>query len=1135
MKRYIRTVGNSTLLRVLLASAIVLACVLAWLPVSLGGGGNLIEDPSFEVTQAAGQFGNVFSKWAGWKWEGDCEFGGGVIPHTGKTSALLLCNSAGKIRISQLHDLQPGRYLITAYIRGLNIGAGAYNATTEFMFNDKYMQLKKDGSFGWTKLTYVGEITKPAKAGPSFGLWAPGLLWVDDVSMELVGNDMKLTEVPVLGKEETPIVPPAALGPGMIHCPRCAYRNMPGWKRCYACGASLAETQPEFTGPQEKLITSFEKDNPFNGGSVVTEHATEGARSLRIDGQVAMHAPQNWSGYDFLKVDTYTDAKDPIPIAVEIQDIGTQDYWTRVNYNAIVPPGKSTLLLPLKQLYVGEKGRPGRNLILSGITRVVFTAMPAKPAPLFIDNLRLDRDVTGPKAGFEGLQAFDFGPAGSPVLDGFTAVSPATIYSAGRGYGLKNARVWGAFNVLQPDPLYQDHICIESGGFAVDVPNGMWRVIVNVDAAAGFWGENQIYRHRSILAQGKTVVSEEQNFDGFQKKYYAFWDKDDLPSENTFDKYGKVHFSEKTFDVNVTNGQLFVEFKGEERGNALSSLIAFPVEKAAEGARFLEYTKERRRFYFENGFKRVLHRPTGDPLQPTPDDTRQGLVFFQRDLMKDIYYDDTPFRSETGKPLTGDAFPGQIVPLVAGVVPLKDLGHTQVTISDLAGPGATIPATAIETGYGSYRITRVTMDGAIYNILPRYILPKSDVDLPKGITRSFWFTVHVPANSPPGVYSGQVTVKPAGGAPVAMPVRFTVRKGTLDAADIPVGPFGYGIRSPWYSDDLAAQRFSEDLTDKSLRLLRARGFTMFSGIPNISYEIKEAHPTLHFTVADRQMQEAGNLGFLAVSSYGVGISGINSYFQDLDQMKASGYSDYTQFVKAIYTTVQKHARDHGWVPVYWNLGDEPGGDDVPKSLANAEAYHAAFPKGPPFFTIATSLIPGRGASDPNFKLARAITVPALTMHDEAGVKLLREQGGDWAFYNGANRWTYGDYLFKAVTQFGLKYRIGWHWNIAAGDPYYALDAREEDYAWANSSPTGQLVPSIEFARICAGLDDYRELLTATRLIKAKAGTPAAKAAESLIAARMAAFHLNDDHDAIFGVDDWPKFHNQLSDAIEALQ
>ncbi len=1121
------------LLRALI-SALLLA---AFFPTSIDGGANLIDDPSFEITKGRGLFGNVFEKWSGWKWDGDCEFAAGDVPHTGNTSALVICNSAGKIRIAQTQDLKPGRYLITAYIRGLDIGTGAYDMSTEFMFNDKYIPLKKNGTFGWTRLTYVADITQPTKSGPSFGLWAPGLLWIDDVSMELVGADVKLTETPILSKEESPIVPPSALGPGAVHCPRCAYRNMPGWKKCYACGASLSEGEAEFNGPPEKLITSFEQNNPFSAGSVVAAHATEGSKSLRIDNQqAAMFSPQNWAGYDFLKLDTYADTKDPIPFAIEIQDKGTRDYWTRVNYNAIIPPGKSTLILPLKQLYVGEKGHPGRNLMLDGITRLVLTAAVGKPISLFIDNLRLERELTGRKAIFEGLHAFDFGPGGSPVMDGFTAVTPATVYSQGRGYGLKNAKIWRAFNVLQPDPLYQDYLCIESGGFAIDVPNGTWRVIVNIDAAAGFWGEYQTYRQRVLFAQGKRVLTEGEDFRSFQAKYYAFWDKDDLPSDNTFDKYTKAHFTEKTFDVKVTNGQLSVEFEGENWANSVSSLVAFPVEKAAEGERFLEYTKERRRFYFDNAFKRILHRPTGDPLQPAAEDTRQGLVCFQRDLMKDVFYNDTPFRSETGKPLTGDAFPGQIVPLIAGVVPLKDLRHVQVAIGDLAGPGATIPSNAIETGYGSYRLSRVSSDGAVYTITPRWILPKADLDLPKGVTRSFWFTVHTPANAAPGVYTGKMTLTPSGGTPASMPVRFTVLKGTLDPVNIPVGPFGGGIGSPWFADDPKAAKFSEDLTEKSMRLLRQRGFTMFSGVPAITYASRDGHPAMNFSIADRQMQQAKDLGFLAVSSYGGGIAGIDAYHQDLAAMKASGYTDYTQFIRAVFSHVQQHADKNHWIPVYWNLGDEPLGDDLPGSIANAEAYRAAFPKGPPFFTIPTSLNAGRGASDPNFKLAKAVTVPALTSFDEPGVKLLLEHGGEWAYYNEGSRWSYGAYLYKAVTQFKLKFRIAWHWNIVAGDPYYALDCREDDFAWANSAPTGDLVPSIEFARIAAGVDDYRELLTAARLAKAKPGTPAAQAAERLIAARMAAFRLNDkDHDAVFGVDDWPKFRQQISDAIEALQ
>ncbi|MCX6903164.1 MAG: hypothetical protein NTW03_06725, partial [Verrucomicrobia bacterium] len=155
---------------------------------------------------------------------------------------------------------------------------------------------------------------------------------------------------------------------------------------------------------------------------------------------------------------------------------------------------------------------------------------------------------------------------------------------------------------------------------------------------------------------------------------------------------------------------------------------------------------------------------------------------------------------------------------------------------------------------------------------------------------------------------------------------------------------------------------------------------------------------------------------------------------------------------------------------------------------------------------------------------------------EAGVGLLHQAGSDWAFYNGGNRWSFGTYLYKAAHQFNMKFRLSWHWNSVAGDPYYALDCREDDYAWCNASPDGQLIPSIHFEQLRAGLGDYRRLLTLARLAKERAGSPAAQAGTELIERRLAAFKLGQrDHDALFGVGDWTEFRHQLDDAIEALR
>src|SRR5262249_13921384 len=156
---------------------------------------------------------------------------------------------------------------------------GQYNQMIEFMWAGDYMKLKKNGTFGWTKMTFVGDIKKKEKnAHPSFGLMAPGYLWVDDVTLEKVGPSVPLTPLPVFGPEEAPISPPGKLADEVARCPECGYRNSASWGDCYACGTSLKRKKKE-AGPASKTITSFEDKNPFAPGTIVSEHATDGAKA----------------------------------------------------------------------------------------------------------------------------------------------------------------------------------------------------------------------------------------------------------------------------------------------------------------------------------------------------------------------------------------------------------------------------------------------------------------------------------------------------------------------------------------------------------------------------------------------------------------------------------------------------------------------------------------------------------------------------------------------------------------------------------------------------------------------------------------------------------------------------------------
>ena len=207
----------------------------------------------------------------------------------------------------------------------------------------------------------------------------------------------------------------------------------------------------------------------------------------------------------------------------------------------------------------------------------------------------------------------------------------------------------------------------------------------------------------------------------------------------------------------------------------------------------------------------------------------------------------------------------------------------------------------------------------------------------------------------------------------------------------------------------------------------------------------------------------------------------------------------------------------------------------PAAAENAEAYRRAFPQGPPFFTGASTspammrTILTSGCRGPSTSRAGTSTTrPAWTCSTAPG--------SDWAFYNGGNRWTYGDYMYKAAKQHGMKFRLSWHWNVVAGDPYYALDCREDDYAWCNACPDARLIPSVDFERLREGLDDYRRLITLDRLAHEAGDTAAGRVALGLIDTRMRAFHLGQrDHDAVFPPGDWIDFRRKVDDAIEALR
>jgi len=912
------------------------------------------------------------------------------------------------------------------------------------------------------------------------------------------------------------------------------------------CIALVTPKSTPAQGPTSRSLATFSDGSiaPFyvsgNGkASTTTEHAANGRRSLRLDsGYVVWDGAQNWSGYDFLEADVYSDAPMPIQLYVEIHDKATTGYWTRVNYNTVIPPGKSTLIVPT-ELYVGEKARPGKVLDKANVTMLVLSIGDSK-GPVYFDNLKLEKDLSD-RLRVPGLRAFSFGPANSPTLSGFVPVGPTTLYNEVRGYGLKSPPAVRAYDMLQPDPLYERGMDVWGGDFVVDVPNGKYHVFVNLDNPSGFWGEYQIYRTRTVKANGVEVVHDTVDLASFLKRYFRFADVEDTPEENTFDKYQLSYFHEKEFDVDVADGHLDLRFDGDGQANSVSAIVIYPASEAAAGRKYLDNLRERRRFYFDNYFKRVLPNGNRDsngaipPFQPTAEERAKGYVVFSRDWMEDIPVNAVPRREEVKSKLSIFASAGQLEPIVFSIASLRDLGAVTVFVTGLTGSGESIPGSAIRLGVVSHRLTRVTPEGSVYTIAPRLIMPRATAALRHGVTTTFWLTLHTPLKVKAGMVRGRIELRFANGKTDRLDLSARLFATPLDPLDVPAGPWGCTIDLPWFAEDLGD--YNRKMYQKCLAKMREYGCTTFSGIPTLRIRSwKDGKPDIDFSTADQQMSDAKAAGFHSiVINYNGGIQGFDNYHVDETAMKAAGFTRYTDFLASVLTAVDAHAHAAHWLPVAYNLCDEPvTNEEVAQAAASAEAWRLAAPAA--ILTTGATSIEGWKPDDPRLPLVKALKIPDLNLHDADSVRAIHDAGNQWAFYNGGSRWTFGTYMYKASHEYGMKFRLSWHWNASAGDPYYALDCREDDYAWCVTNAQGDLIPTIFFDReIRAGIDDYRYMLTLSRLLKAHPNNPAAPVARALLENKLASFKLGDrDHDAKWPLAEFRTYRLQLAEAIERL-
>ncbi len=287
--------------------------------------GNLLQDPSFEMTKDKDRFGLVFARWGGWIYEGDCEFRVGQVAHTGRHSCLLFGGSAPKIRAAQNVELVPGRYRITAYLRGLDIGTGTYGMSTEFMFDGNYIPLHKNRHVRLDQ-AHLCRRDQGEEASRSLVRLDGPWLFLGRRRDARAGRPRRPADRQA-GARRRGIADRAA-GRGTGRCRplpglRISQRRVEDLLRLRRGARLRARSRSRDVPRRSSRSPRSRTSNPFSGGSVVESGALEGRKALRIDrSYVSLDQPQNWVGYDFLEAELDCASPAPMSLSVEVRDAG---------------------------------------------------------------------------------------------------------------------------------------------------------------------------------------------------------------------------------------------------------------------------------------------------------------------------------------------------------------------------------------------------------------------------------------------------------------------------------------------------------------------------------------------------------------------------------------------------------------------------------------------------------------------------------------------------------------------------------------------------------------------------------------------------------------------------------------------
>ncbi len=1026
--------------------------------------------------------------------EGWSSWGGGgsgrsaTISYKGTGAVYLDCDDGEDRVLYKEMSLPNGTYKVSAWIRGLSIQQSDYKEGVWLYYkaedeNEGVVNVvsKKDvyGSFDWSKTEYIVDV-KNKKLQIWFSLRTSGRMWLDDISITPYSGEKKTF---VFNRVDTFDPVPNKSGDG-VRCGFCGRWWNPETLFCPRCGEKIMVSQSKEKGLlQQKYLLDFENKDKKKEASIFSPqkydkiHTTSGMQSGVIrDGQynnvdLKTVEQKNWNGYDYIGIDIYNPTNDIFKFSLAISDYKTKGYWDQLNHYSTLAPGWNTMKFPLRQ-YVGERGsvRTKRYLDFSKIKRFWFRVDSAKDKTIkhdfFVDNVRLTQSPELPTP-FTGLFLFDFVKEKFRTYPGFIPVGTRDTYDKDTGFGFSETHFWRSHDSLYADQLYRDGIFVKEGHFQVDVPNGEY-IVRLVPNGLGEWFEH-FWTQRKIKINGKVVLSEQRRTaQDYLDNLLRFQDIEPRFDDNPYDLYLTKIFSEIRAEVQVRNGNIDISFSGDDSSIMLNTLIIYPLSKKMEGDRFMAELFRVQKDEFENLCRFTEHEKKLGKAEDNK--KRKDINVLLLDRLALPWHAEKTNIDGSGIKLKAARLQSPAQTFIVNT--FERGGNLTITTSNLkTASGDVIQLSGDSIRYGVRQYFSHSINHETYDLVPRYFKPVPErMYLIPNDSVLFYYQISVPQNAVAGTYFGSIEIT-FDKEKKTYPVKLEVIDAALPEVDIPVGFFGLAPVSFAYFKGIGVGKLGSQFMEKSLKLLRKKGFTTWTSLPPIKYS-KDANSTWEIDTrgVDNLMKTARELGFRhKIFTYG----STDNWILQPPPDKRDENVYWMEKSRLLRTQMKKK----NWLPIVVDISDEAAGysQKVERDLKRAELMMVYFP----YFQRGGYTHPIK-KGEYGDKLNMQLNAMSLSSTTDEYLERLRKRDLQWGRYIQAtgmtdtNRVKFGLDLFLEQKK-GAQHLLGWSLCLSQNYPYYDLDGREKDAMMFYPRKDGTLLTSLNFEQAVEGLEDYRLL------------------------------------------------------------